>query len=169
MVIHADGGDKPGPVLGETQVISGVSYAIQVKLDKPLENTSKLWAMLHVDAGEVGKYEFPGPDKPVLISDTIVMMPFTATVAAMAADHAMTETMAMTETAAMTSTTAAQGSDYNAGGKTTEASAKPEKAPETLPQTGAGSDHLLINTLPIVTIVLLLLAFAAWNTRRRHA
>lgn len=110
MVIHSDDGDKPGPVLGQTQVISGVNYAVTVSLDPPLAGDSKLWAMLHVDEGEAGVYEFPGADGPVIISDTVVMTPLMAEVtaaaegAAPAAGETMTETHTMTATQAMTET-----------------------------------------------------------------
>jgi LPXTG-motif cell wall-anchored protein len=35
--------------------------------------------MLHVDAGTVGTYEFPGADTPVRVGDQIVMKRFTVT------------------------------------------------------------------------------------------
>lgn len=104
MVIHTDDSDKPGPVLGQTQVISGVNYGVTVNLDPPLAGDTKLWAMLHIDEGVAGEYEFPGADGPVIISDTVVMTPFMAQVAAMAGDAAPTAGAAMTETHTMTTT-----------------------------------------------------------------
>ncbi len=103
MVIHADDNGAPGPILGETAVAAGESMDVVVALDEPLSEDSALWAMLHVDEGDLGVYEFPGPDGPVLIDDVIVMAPFTAMVAAMA-DAAMADTEVMTDTAAMMDT-----------------------------------------------------------------
>jgi hypothetical protein len=31
--------------------------------------------MLHIDAGQIGVYEFPGPDVPVVVNGEIVMVP----------------------------------------------------------------------------------------------
>ncbi len=120
MVIHADDNGAPGPVLGETAVAAGESTDVVVPLDEALTGDSPLWAMLHVDEGAIGVYEFPGPDNPVLVDDVIVMAPFTAMVAEMAdevvaasalmtdtevmTDTAMTETEMMTDTASMTDT-----------------------------------------------------------------
>jgi len=65
MVIHAqaeeDGGF--GEVLGYTAVSDGVNTDVVVDfiMGTPTET---LFAMLHIDAGEVGTYEFPGDDLP---------------------------------------------------------------------------------------------------------
>src|SRR5215216_4081513 len=65
MVIHIDDNGSPGPVLGETAVSAGDSSDVVVTIDPPLEQDTTLWAMLHVDEGVVGTYEFPGADVPV--------------------------------------------------------------------------------------------------------
>ncbi len=101
LVIHLDDNGAPGPVLGQTAVVAGETTAVTVSLDEPLSAETALWAMLHVDEGDAGVYEFPGPDGPVLVDDEIVMAPFTAMVAEMA-DEAVTETEVMTETVEMT-------------------------------------------------------------------
>lgn len=62
LVIHADDGGKPGPVLGQTQVNDGANANVKVELSGDI--TPVLWPMLHVDAGTVGTYEFPGDDAP---------------------------------------------------------------------------------------------------------
>ena len=41
--------------------------------------TEKLFAMLHLDAGTLGSYEFPGDDVPVKAGDAVVMAPFMIT------------------------------------------------------------------------------------------
>ncbi|MEZ4620921.1 MAG: fasciclin domain-containing protein, partial [Caldilineaceae bacterium] len=80
MVIHADNDGAPGAVLGQTGLPAGTTDNIIVTLNEPISGETKLWAMLHVDEGEAGVYEFPGPDGPVLVDDAIVMAPFTAIV-----------------------------------------------------------------------------------------
>jgi plastocyanin len=79
LVIHAEGPDgKPGTVLGQTAVGSGLNSDVVVQIDQKAA-TQKLFAMLHVDAGEKGAYEFPGTDVPAKFNGEIVMQDFTAT------------------------------------------------------------------------------------------
>jgi hypothetical protein len=71
-----------GEVIGQTAINPGVNSNVVVKLDSSASfsprNGDKLWAMLHVDRGTEGKYEFPGADIPVTnAAGDIVMMPFT--------------------------------------------------------------------------------------------
>ena len=80
VVIHADDGGKPGAVLGQTAVGAGTTDNVIVLLDPPLAASGQLWAMLHVDAGTVGTYEFPGADAPAMDNGNIVMAPFTVTI-----------------------------------------------------------------------------------------
>jgi predicted lipoprotein with Yx(FWY)xxD motif len=77
IVIHVDQNGGPGPIIGESAVKAGENSNVQVQIDAS-QATPKLWAMLHVDQGVVGTYEFPGPDAPVKIGDQIVMTPFNA-------------------------------------------------------------------------------------------
>jgi uncharacterized surface protein with fasciclin (FAS1) repeats len=79
MVIHADADGRPGPVLGQTPVAPGTTDNVVVILDEPIAGETPLWAMLHVDAGVRGTYEFPGADVPAMVDDAIVMAPFVAT------------------------------------------------------------------------------------------
>lgn len=63
LVIHADDSGKPGVVIGYVAVPAGESANVAV----PIEGSSVtgvLHAMLHVDAGTLGQYEFPGADVP---------------------------------------------------------------------------------------------------------
>ena len=80
VVIHADDGGKPGAVLGHTAVPAGTTDNVIVLLDPPLTASGQLWAMLHVDAGTVGTYEFPGADAPAMDNGNIVVAPFTVTI-----------------------------------------------------------------------------------------
>ena len=77
MVIHAEKGDKPGPVIGWTAVSQGDNSDVVVTIDTG-KWTSTLFAMLHIDAGEVGAYEFPGADAPKFLDNNIVVVPFNA-------------------------------------------------------------------------------------------
>lgn len=81
VVIHtANEEGKPGPVIGNAAIPEGYSTNIQVPIDS--ENaTPKLFAMLHIDAGIAGTYEFPGDDIPVSVGDAIVLTPFDTEVA----------------------------------------------------------------------------------------
>jgi len=76
VVIHtANAEGKPGPVIGYAQVSAGTSnnVAVNIEADKA---TPQLFAMLHIDAGTAGAYEFPGDDAPVKNGDAVVVKPF---------------------------------------------------------------------------------------------
>ena len=79
IAVHIDQGGKPGPVIGHAPVPKGESYKIAVKLEQPVAAGAKLWPMLHIDAGKIGTYEFPGPDAPVVVNNNIVMKQITIT------------------------------------------------------------------------------------------
>ena len=44
---------------------AGTTENVVVMLDEPIDPDTPLWAMLHVDEGVQGVYEFPGADVPV--------------------------------------------------------------------------------------------------------
>jgi plastocyanin len=76
VVIHTtseEGG--PGPVVGYAPLPAGPSTDVTVSIDVE-QSTPQLFAMLHIDAGETGTYEFPGDDGPVREGDAVVMEPF---------------------------------------------------------------------------------------------
>ncbi len=77
IVIHADVNGSPGPVIGYAAVQEGVNTNVRVKIDAA-KKTPVLYAMLHVDAGEIGKYEFPGADVPVKMNGMMVSPAFKA-------------------------------------------------------------------------------------------
>ena len=77
IVIHADANGSPGPVIGYTAVKEGVNTNVKVRIDAA-KTTPVLYAMLHVDAGEIGKYEFPGADVPVKTNGKMVSPAFKA-------------------------------------------------------------------------------------------
>jgi hypothetical protein len=76
LVIHADNGGQPGPVLGQTAVTNGTNWNVAVELSGDI--TPVVWPMLHVDTGEVGVYEFgtvEGADGPVSVNDAVLTFP----------------------------------------------------------------------------------------------
>ncbi len=79
IVIHADQGGRPGPVIGYTAVADGVNKDVVVEVDVSSVTTPTLYAMLHTDAGTAGTYEFPGPDGPVAIEGQVITPPFQIT------------------------------------------------------------------------------------------
>jgi plastocyanin len=76
IVIHTEADGAPGPIIGFAPVVSGRSENVEVEIDLDAA-TSTLFAMLHVDAGTLGEYEFPGDDVPVRVNDVVVNVPFT--------------------------------------------------------------------------------------------
>lgn len=66
MVIHAQKDGGIGPVIGHAPVKAGTNTDVVVEIDTGAA-TDTLYAMLHIDAGETGTYEFPGPDGPVVV------------------------------------------------------------------------------------------------------
>ncbi len=75
MVIHSQVSGAVGPAIGYTAVKDGDNKNVQVQID-PKQATPVMYAMLHIDAGQVGKYEYPGPDIPVTINGQMVTPPF---------------------------------------------------------------------------------------------
>ena len=69
VAIFTDEKDQPGKLLGYTAVPAGTSSDIQVSVDSK-NVTSKMIAMLLIDAGTVGTFEYPGPD--VAVKNTYV-------------------------------------------------------------------------------------------------
>ena len=78
VAIHAEADGKPGPVIGYAQIPGGEWKDLKITVDES-QTTPKLFAMLHIDAGVAGTYEFPGDDVPVKEGDMIVMVPFEIT------------------------------------------------------------------------------------------
>jgi len=77
LVIHIYVGGAPGAVLGFTQVSKGENENVVVDL-AVIQFTGELSAMLHVDHGEEGIYEFPGEDAPATEEENVVNVPFQA-------------------------------------------------------------------------------------------
>lgn len=64
IVIHIQKDGAPGTVIGYAAVKDGENKDVVVQVDAS-KATATLYAMLHIDAGVVGTYEFPGADVPV--------------------------------------------------------------------------------------------------------
>ena len=79
IVIHADSGEStPGMVIGQARVSEGTNSNVVVEID-PASATPMLFAMLHLDTGVEGEYEFPDADGPVPYNDKVVTTAFEAT------------------------------------------------------------------------------------------
>ena len=81
IVAHLDEGGKPGKVIGNTAVKKGENKNVVIKLSEDVPAGGKLWPMLHIDAGAIGTYEFPGPDAPVIVDGNIIMKQIAVTAA----------------------------------------------------------------------------------------
>jgi hypothetical protein len=82
IVIHIDSEGRPGPVIGYRQLSPGANYNVTVPIDAA-SATPVLYAMLHVDTGEIGVYEFgmvEGVDGPAIVDGAPVTPPFNVAV-----------------------------------------------------------------------------------------
>ena len=79
VVVHpaaADGGPDASRSLGRSFVMHGTSERVPVDLGGPVEAGTTLYAMLHDDTGEIGRFEFGGagtPDQPLTQSGALVV------------------------------------------------------------------------------------------------
>ncbi|MBK8047976.1 MAG: fasciclin domain-containing protein [Anaerolineales bacterium] len=110
LVIHADDGGKPGPIIGHAALPSGINANVYVTVD-PAGVTDVLYAMLHTDADKVGEFEYPeGDDAPVMQGDKIVMQKFevtgieTTVVNQIAQEEGLTTLVSAIEAAGLTDT-----------------------------------------------------------------
>jgi hypothetical protein len=90
LVVHSSAQGNPG--IGVAYIHAGLNHNVMVKV-KPEDVTDTLLAMLHVDLGTPGKYEFPGADVPVKDAAGNVIAPPIKTGAA-ATSATMAATMA---------------------------------------------------------------------------
>ncbi len=78
LVIHSDNNGAPGPVIGHERILAGTTNNVEVTLQQN-GRTDALWAMLHLDTGEIGVYEFgtvEGADPPVVTNGVVASAPF---------------------------------------------------------------------------------------------
>ena len=64
VAIFTDNNNQPGILLGYTAVPAGSSSDLKVTIDST-KATDKMIAMLLLDAGKIGTFEYPGADEPV--------------------------------------------------------------------------------------------------------
>ena len=75
VVISTDQNGQLGIVLGYAAVPAGVSKDIKVNINSS-KATDTLIASLHIDAGKIGTFEYPGPDVPVMNDKLVVLTVF---------------------------------------------------------------------------------------------
>lgn len=73
VVVHEDGGGKPGSVIGNSELLSGRNSDVVVSLSRSTLEEEVLYAMLHSDDGD-GVYEFPGEDAPLKDDSGVVVL-----------------------------------------------------------------------------------------------
>lgn len=83
IVIHRSNASNDGPqvpdIIGKAQVSEGDNSNIAIQLEEGVSDEETLWAMLHIDDGAIGEYEFDGQsglDAPVVFESNIVMASF---------------------------------------------------------------------------------------------
>jgi len=74
VVIHKVVDGKPGPVIGNSELLDGENSNVNVKV-VDYENENELIAMLHYDDGD-SDYEFPGDDTPTKVDEAVVLTKF---------------------------------------------------------------------------------------------
>ncbi|MCR9131045.1 MAG: hypothetical protein NXI08_00640 [bacterium] len=86
IVIHRSNATNDGPqvpeIIGKTMVDAGENSNVMIQLEEGVSNQETLWAMLHIDTGTIGEYEFDGQngfDVPVTVNENIVMSSFRIT------------------------------------------------------------------------------------------
>jgi|GEM_PF-476340 hypothetical protein len=78
IAIHADQAGEPGPIIGQTPLMAGENQGVVVSFNWR-EATPQLHAVLYTDDGEMGIFEAPNPDRPVLVSGIPVRVAFGVT------------------------------------------------------------------------------------------
>ena len=71
LVIQTETNGAPGPVIGYTKISKGENKNVSVNIDTG-KSTPKLFAMIHEDDGEKGKFDFPGNDMPLTYKGEMV-------------------------------------------------------------------------------------------------
>lgn len=66
LAIHATDSGKPGAVLGHAALKEGTNRGVRVKLDRPIESSQKLYAVIHAEDPADGKWTYPDGDPPIM-------------------------------------------------------------------------------------------------------
>jgi hypothetical protein len=71
IVFHADDDGEPGAVLRYVYVDGGTSKLVNIEAQGEIGAEAR-HVMLHEDKGTIGRFEFPGPDGPVIVNDNVI-------------------------------------------------------------------------------------------------
>ena len=71
VVFHADDDGEPGAILRYVYIEGGTSKLVNIEASGEMATEAR-HVMLHEDKGTVGRFEFPGPDAPVIVEDEII-------------------------------------------------------------------------------------------------
>jgi hypothetical protein len=84
LAVRAADGGRPGAVLGHAALKEGKNSGVRVQLDRPVNRSQKLYAMIHADDPGDGNYTFPDGDPPVLREGEMAVEPLYYTLSAAA-------------------------------------------------------------------------------------
>jgi hypothetical protein len=151
IVIHADDAGQPGEVIGNAALSDGENTDVSVEIDTEMA-TETLYAMLHIDDGEEGTYEFPDGDPPAEVEGNVVVQSFQVT-------GGLEEEPAAQEDATETPVDEEEE-------EATETPAEEEEEEEVLPETGAGTSAVAALALVVGGVIAMALGIL---TRRMRA
>lgn len=80
LAVRAEDGGKPGAVLGHAALKEGTSTGVRVNLDRPVDSSRKLYAVVHTEDPADGKFTFPDGDPPVVRDGKVAADPLYYTV-----------------------------------------------------------------------------------------
>lgn len=76
IVVHADAGNAPGPILGvSSEQPAGDHVNVIVTLKAPLVVSSNLFVMLHTEDNGDSTFDYPQSDQPAQLNGQVVMVP----------------------------------------------------------------------------------------------
>ncbi|MDG6256905.1 MAG: hypothetical protein QCH35_04825 [Methanomicrobiaceae archaeon] len=78
VAIHNNLFEHPGGIIGYAQVENGTTENVTVTIHTFVA-TDSLFAVLHMDAGEEGVFEYPAPDTEQMADGQLVILPFKVT------------------------------------------------------------------------------------------
>ena len=134
-------------MIGWTSVRQGRNTNLNVNIDAEIaEPCATLWAVLHVDRGVSGHWDWPGVDEPVSQDGQMVMVPFATTPDAPAEPATPVAIAEVVPQATATVAVAAPQAQATAVG-----------APQTLPPAG-GSARLPVGWLALIGVGILFVA-----------
>jgi hypothetical protein len=81
LAIYTQEGGVLGRLIGYESVRHGSNKNLEVEVNAS-DATDVLYATLHIDAGMIGLFEFPGPDRPAVVGGTAVAPTFNRIVSA---------------------------------------------------------------------------------------